>query len=82
MSSIVRSLIWLVDRIQHREEEAKHERWMQQFATPDPDDKEPLDEVNLIEKPEPMRCRFCGRTETTARYCPVCLADTLERITN
>ncbi|MBX5482302.1 MAG: hypothetical protein IRZ16_10775 [Myxococcaceae bacterium] len=79
--SIIRSLIRLVDPIQHREEEAKHKRWMQQFATPDPDDGDPPEEASLMQDvPIPRRCRVCGRVEKEARYCPDCLADTLTPI--
>ena len=75
--SIVRSLIWLFDRNEEREKQAEHKRWMQQFATPNPDDGPEPDEVALEAKPRAGRCRVCGREETEKRYCPVCLADTL-----
>ena len=75
--SIVRSLIWLFDRNQERELEAEHERWMQQFATPDPDDGPNPPEGKLEAKPRASRCRVCGRQETDKHYCSECLADTL-----
>lgn len=69
--------MWLFDRNAEREEEAKHKRWMEQFATPDPDDGPEPPSLEVRREHVRYRCRFCGREENAARYCPQCLADTL-----
>lgn len=78
--SIVRSLIWLFDRNEERERQAEQERWMQQFATPDPDDGPKPDEIALAAKSVAARCRVCGGQELEKPYCSQCLADTLVRL--
>ncbi|HZA49426.1 MAG TPA: hypothetical protein VE549_01725 [Myxococcaceae bacterium] len=75
--SIVRSLIWLFDRNEEREKDAEHKQWMQQFATPDPDDGPTPPGVALEPKPRAARCRVCGLEELEKSYCSSCLADTL-----
>lgn len=75
--SIVRSLMWLVDRIQHREVESQHKRWMQQFATPDPNDGTPPPEATLVDPPLLRRCRICGWTDRAHHFCLHCLADSM-----
>ena len=75
--SIARSLIWLFDRNEEREKQAEHKRWVQQFATPDPDEGPTPEALNLPPNSRAARCRVCGREETEKSYCPVCLADTL-----
>jgi hypothetical protein len=75
--SIVRSLIWLFDRKEERERQAEQERWMQQFATPDPDGGPNPPGTPLEAQSSRARCRVCGRVESEKRYCSDCLADTL-----
>lgn len=69
--------MWLFDRNAEREEQAKQKRWMQQFATPDPDDSDPPLEAGVRERDRRYRCRICAREELNARYCLTCLADTM-----
>jgi rubrerythrin len=66
--SIVESLIKLVDPVQAqaREEERRVAR-----EQPKRDDA----------APPLFACRVCGHRSADGAYCPVCLADTMERVT-
>ncbi len=86
--SIVRSLQWLFDRNQYREEIARQKRWMKPKKPGDPDGgPDPEEEADVLAAAEherqrakgPLRCRVCGRLEEEKPYCPECLAETLVR---
>jgi len=75
--SIVRSLIWLFDQNEEREEKAEEERWRKQFDPSAPDDGPDPPSLEVKQDGRQYRCRCCGRMEREAKYCPDCLADTL-----
>lgn len=75
--SIIRSLKWLVDSIEYREELAQQKRWMEQFPDRDPDKGPRLPNLELKDDQRRYRCRCCGRVQEDGRYCPECLADTM-----
>ncbi len=85
--SIVRSLKWLFDHNEYREELAKQKRWMKPEKPGEPDGG-PDGEDDLLAAEErrraaakrPMKCRVCGRVETEQPYCPECLAGTLVEV--
>ncbi len=75
--SIVRSLIWLFDHNEERKKREDEKRWQQQLDPGSPDDGPEPPSLQVREGERRYRCKFCGREERQARYCPDCLADTM-----
>ncbi len=76
--SIMRSLLRFIDPIEHRRQTAEERR--KREVIPPEVDPDLLDEPpppRTAPAPKPRTCRVCGRTGF-GRYCPDCLAETME----
>jgi hypothetical protein len=79
--SILHSFLRFIDPVQYRQQE-EDKRRKREALPPEVDGKDvELPAPRSVEARAPLlRCRVCGyQAETRHRYCPRCLAETMER---